>query len=149
MQNLKYLHIIRGFAAFFVLLAHAKWPFWIGGNAFLKQTSFWQLSILDKLGLILALLSSNGTAMVVTFYVLSGFIITHSYEKNKWTYKQFLVNRSLRIYIPYVASAVLAGVLLIASYKLASPLFDAPVKDYHQRVMTSYTQGLNLVYTTS
>ena len=145
MQNLKYLHIIRGFAAFFVLLAHAKWPFWIGGTAFLKQTSFWQLSILDKLGLILALLSSNGTAMVVTFYVLSGFIITHSYEKNKWTYKQFLVNRSLRIYIPYVASAVLAGVLLMASYKLASPLFDAPVKDYHQRVMTSYTQGLNFI----
>ena len=145
MQNIRSLHIIRGFAAFFVLLAHAKWPFWIGGTAFLKQTPFWELSIVDKLGMTLALLSSNGTAMVVIFYVLSGFIITHSYEKNKWTYKQFLVNRSLRIYIPYIASAILAGVLLIASYNLAAPLFDAPVKDYHQRVMTSYTQGLNVV----
>ena len=143
MENIRYLHIIRGFAAFFVLLAHSKWPFWIGGTAFLKQTSFWELSIIDKLGMAIALLSSNGTAMVVIFYVLSGFIIAHSYEKNKWTYRQFLVNRSLRIYIPYVASALLAGVLLIASYKLASPLFDAPVKDYHQRVMSSYTQGLN------
>ncbi len=144
MQNIKYLHIIRGFAALFVLLAHAKWPFWIGGTAFLKQTPFWELSIVDKIGTTIALLSSNGTAMVVIFYVLSGFIITHSYEKNRWSYKEFLINRSLRIYIPYIASALIAGVLLIASYKLASPLFNAPVKDYHQRVMTSYTDGLNL-----
>lgn len=141
---MKYLHIVRGFAAFFVLLAHAKWPFWIGGTAFLKQTPFWELSLFDKLGFTFAMLSSNGTAMVVMFYVLSGFIITHSYEKNKWSYKEFLVNRILRIYIPYIASALIAGVLLIASYKLAYPLFDAPVKDYHQRVMTSYTQGLNV-----
>src|SRR5687767_10192106 len=143
MPNIRYLHIIRGFAAFFVLLAHAKWPFWIGGSAFLKQTPFWELGIVDKIGMTIALLSSNGTAMVVMFYVLSGFIITHSYEKNKWTYKQFLVNRSLRIYIPYVASAIIAGLLLVASYRLASPLFDAPVKDYHQRVASSYSHGLN------
>jgi peptidoglycan/LPS O-acetylase OafA/YrhL len=126
------------------LLAHAKWPFWIGGRAFLKETSFWELNLLDKIGFVIALLSSNGTAMVVIFYVLSGFIITHSYQKNKWTYKQFLINRSLRIYIPYIASAILAGVLLVASYKLASSLFDAPQKDYHRRVMTSYTEGLNV-----
>jgi peptidoglycan/LPS O-acetylase OafA/YrhL len=144
MQNIKYLHIIRGFAAFFVLLAHAKWPFWIGGTAFLKQTSFWELSVLDKAGLAFALLSSNGTAMVIIFYVLSGFIIAHSFSKNKWSYKQFIINRSLRIYIPYIASALIAGLLLVASYRLAAVLFESPVKDYHQRVMTAYSSGLNL-----
>jgi peptidoglycan/LPS O-acetylase OafA/YrhL len=144
MQNIKYLHIIRGFAAFFVLLAHAKWPFWIGGTAFLKQTSFWELSVLDKAGLAFALLSSNGTAMVIIFYVLSGFIIAHSFSKNKWSYKQFIINRSLRIYIPYIASALIAGLLLVISYRLANVLFESPVKDYHQRVMTAYSSGLNL-----
>ena len=143
MQNIRYLHIIRGFAAFFVLLAHAKWPFWIGGKAFLKQTSFWDLDLIDKIGFVFALISSNGTAMVVMFYVLSGFIISHSYAKNKWSYKQFIINRSLRIYIPYIASALIAGALLFFSYQLAFPLFDAPVKDYHQRVATSYSEGLN------
>jgi peptidoglycan/LPS O-acetylase OafA/YrhL len=144
MQNIKYLHIIRGFAAFFVLLAHAKWPFWIGGTAFLKQTSFWELSVLDKAGLAFALLSSNGTAMVIIFYVLSGFIIAHSFSKNKWSYKQFIINRSLRIYIPYIASALIAGLLLVISYRLAAVLFESPVKDYHQRVMIAYSSGLNL-----
>jgi peptidoglycan/LPS O-acetylase OafA/YrhL len=144
MQNIKYLHIIRGFAAFLVLLAHAKWPFWIGGTAFLKQTSFWELSVLDKAGLAFALLSSNGTAMVIIFYVLSGFIIAHSFSKNKWSYKQFIINRSLRIYIPYIASALIAGLLLVISYRLAAVLFESPVKDYHQRVMIAYSSGLNL-----
>ena len=144
MQNIKYLHIIRGFAAFFVLLAHAKWPFWIGGTAFLQQTSFWELSVLNKIGLAFALLSSNGTAMVIIFYVLSGFIIAHSFSKNKWSYKQFIINRSLRIYIPYIASALVAGLLLVVSYRLASVLFDSPGKDYHQRVKIAYSSGLNL-----
>jgi peptidoglycan/LPS O-acetylase OafA/YrhL len=125
-------------------LAHAKWPFWIGGTAFLKQTSFWELSILDKAGLAFALLSSNGTAMVIIFYVLSGFIIAHSFSKNKWSYKQFIINRSLRIYIPYIASALIAGLLLVISYRLAAVLFESPVKDYHQRVMIAYSSGLNL-----
>ena len=144
MQNIRYLHIIRGFAAFFVLLAHAKWPFWIGGRAYLKETSFQDLDFIDKIGFAFALVSSNGTAMVVIFYVLSGFIISHSYAKNKWTYKQFIINRSLRIYIPYIASALAAGAVLFFSYQLALPLFDTPVKDYHQRVATAYSEGLSL-----
>jgi peptidoglycan/LPS O-acetylase OafA/YrhL len=143
MQHIRYLHIIRGFAAFFVVLAHAKWPFWIGGSAFFQSQSLQEISTADKLGGALALLSSNGSAMVVTFYVLSGFIVTHSYQKNKWTYKQFLINRSLRIYIPYLASALLAGGLFYLSYKLAAPVFEDPIKDYHQRVNVAYHEGLN------
>jgi peptidoglycan/LPS O-acetylase OafA/YrhL len=144
MQHIRYLHIIRGFAAFFVLLAHAKWPFWIGGSAFFQTRSFQQVSIIDKLGGALALVSSNGTAMVVVFYVLSGFIVTHSYQKNKWTYKQFLINRSLRIYVPYLASALIAGALLYLSYKIAAAVFENPVKDYHQRVNVAYYEGLSI-----
>jgi peptidoglycan/LPS O-acetylase OafA/YrhL len=143
MQHIRYLHIIRGFAAFFVLLAHAKWPFWVGGSAFFQSQSLQEISTAGKLGGALALLSSNGTAMVVVFYVLSGFIVTHSYQKNNWSYKQFLVNRSLRIYIPYIASALLAGVLLYLSYKIAAPVYENPIKDYHQRVDVAYHEGLS------
>lgn len=143
LRNLKYLHIVRGFAAFFVMLAHAKWPFWIGGNAFLANQPFSSLSIPDKLGFVLAVSSSNGTAMVIVFFVLSGFMIAHSYQKNKWTYGQFLVNRSLRIYIPYIFSVLLAGGLLYASYYLAGPLFEGPGKDYHEGVRKAYNHGLS------
>src|ERR1700738_226261 len=126
-KNIKFLHIIRGFAAFYVLLAHAKWPFWVGGATFFHNTPFRQLGLADKLGSVFALCSSNGTAMVIVFFVLSGFIITHSYNRNKWKYKEFIVNRCLRIYIPYIASVILAGALLLISYKLASPVFEQPM----------------------
>ncbi len=143
MANIKYLHIIRGFAAFFVVLAHAKWPFWVGGSAFLKESSFAQLIGINKLGLALALSSSNGTAMVIVFFVLSGFIISYSYKKNGWTYKQFLVNRAIRIYIPYIASALLAGLILWFAFAVASSVFISPLKDYHQRIFIAYSEGLN------
>jgi peptidoglycan/LPS O-acetylase OafA/YrhL len=145
LKNLKFLHIIRGFAAFFVMLAHAKWPFWVGGNAFIEGRSFSSLGLLDKLGFAAALCSSNGTAMVIVFFVLSGFMITYSYNKNKWSYGQFLVNRSLRIYIPYIASMILAGVLFYFSFRMAGPLFRSGLKDYHQGVTNLQDHGLTVL----
>ncbi|MFL5788724.1 MAG: acyltransferase family protein [Flavisolibacter sp.] len=143
-RNIKYLHIIRGFAAFYVLLAHAKWPFWVGGSSFFHNRPFSSLSFLDKLGSILALCSSNGTAMVIVFFVLSGFIITHSYNRNNWQYREFIINRCLRIYIPYIASVILAGILLVIAYNLASPVYDIPMKDYHEGISRAYHEGLTV-----
>jgi len=142
--NIRYLHIIRGFAAFFVVLAHAKWPFWIGGSAFFKDTRFSELSLADGLGVALALASSNGTSMVIVFFVLSGFIISYSYKKNEWTYREFLVNRAIRIYIPYLAAALLAGFVLWVAYRIAAPVFVSPVKDYHERIFIAYSEGLTI-----
>lgn len=144
MNNIKYLHAIRGFAAFMVVLAHAKWPFWVGGSQFLRNRSFGDLSLWDKLGVVQALASSNASSMVIVFYVLSGFIISYSYQKNRWTYKQFLLNRATRIYIPYLASALIAGGALWAAYNLATPLFENPLKDYHERVAVARNEGLTL-----
>jgi peptidoglycan/LPS O-acetylase OafA/YrhL len=144
LPHLRYLHVIRGFAAFFVLLAHAKWPFWIGGTAFLQQQSFGSLPPWDKAGFLFALCSSNGSAMVISFYVLSGFIISHSYQKHQWTYKAFLANRFTRIYTPYIPSALLAGLFLCIAFQLAAPLFTQPLKDYHSRVLVAYSEGLTL-----
>lgn len=33
---MKYLHAIRGFAALIVVIAHAKFPFWSGGQEYVK-----------------------------------------------------------------------------------------------------------------
>lgn len=145
MNNIKYLHVIRGFAAFMVVLAHAKWPFWIGGTAFMANRSFSALPVTEKAGLLQALASSNGTSMVIVFYVLSGFVVSYSYQKNRWTYKQFLVNRALRIYIPYLASAIVAGFFLWIAFKLASPVFENPIKDYHARVAVAKNEGLTVI----
>jgi peptidoglycan/LPS O-acetylase OafA/YrhL len=143
-SNIKYLHIIRGFAAFFVVLAHAKWPFWIGGTAYFAENKFGELSIIDKVGSVLALLSSNGTAMVIVFFVLSGFMISYSYAKNNWSYKDFLVNRSLRIYVPYIISMFLAGLVLYIAGSTTDTLFINNPKDYNSNVELAFKEGFNL-----
>lgn len=143
-QNIKYLHIVRGFAAFVVVLFHSKWPFWIGGSAFFEKHKFKDLSFFNKLGSILALMSSNGTAMVIVFFVLSGFMISYSYTKNQWTYRDFLINRGLRIYIPFIVSVLLAGLTLYVAWKLSSDLFLKNFRDdYNVNVIDSY-KNLNI-----
>jgi peptidoglycan/LPS O-acetylase OafA/YrhL len=116
----------------------------VGGSQFLKEVGFADLPWTDQLGLALALASSNGTSMVIVFFVLSGFIISYSYQKNRWTYKQFLVNRAIRIYIPYIAAALLAGLFLWLAFNMAEPVFRLPIKDYHERIGVAYSEGLTI-----
>jgi peptidoglycan/LPS O-acetylase OafA/YrhL len=138
-ENIKYLHIVRGFAAFLVVLFHSKWPFWIGGSAFFARHRFSDLSLIDKLGVALAMISGNGTAMVIVFFVLSGFMISYSYTKNSWTYKDFLINRALRIYIPYIMSALLAGLALYMAWRLSAGFFLKNfADDYNANVIDAY-----------
>ncbi|NLA25012.1 MAG: hypothetical protein GX879_08605 [Bacteroidales bacterium] len=36
-EKFKLLHSIRGFAAFIVVIAHAKFPFWSGGKEYVAK----------------------------------------------------------------------------------------------------------------
>lgn len=149
-NNIQGLHIIRGLAALMVAIAHSKWPFWVGGTAFLQGKSFGELGLSDKIGFGLAMLSSNGTAMVIIFFVLSGFLITYSFSNNKWSYKEFLMNRAIRIYTPFFASMLLAWGLLIVVFKMSPGLFQHSSDDFNNGVYVAYSQGLtasNLIKT--
>jgi peptidoglycan/LPS O-acetylase OafA/YrhL len=135
--NIRHLHLIRGFASFIVAFSHTMWPFWIGGTAFFSKPH----SLTYKAGGILSYAFSNATAQVIVFFVLSGFMISYSYEKNKWKYKDFLINRLIRIYIPVLASLILGGLVILYISKTNADFFLQSNDDYNQTVGTVIEKG--------
>ncbi len=43
LSNIKYLHIVRGLAAFLVVFYHAKFVFWVGGTIYSKEVGLHSL----------------------------------------------------------------------------------------------------------
>ncbi len=117
-QELDILHCLRGFCALYVVVYHAKYILWSGGheyiNAFPRVTwSIWQYG-----AFFIDMLSSAGYEMVIFFFVLSGFFIRYAQQRKHRTPKSFYLNRIVRIYPPYLVSALLAagGLTLIARF---------------------------------
>jgi peptidoglycan/LPS O-acetylase OafA/YrhL len=117
MSNLRNLHIIRGLAALYVALGHAKVVFWVGGREYIDKFPRSEWGIIDYLLFALDLFSSSAQEFVIVFFVLSGFFIAYSFDKNNWSWKGFYANRALRIYPPYIASAIFAvAVIFFINY---------------------------------
>ena len=119
-QHFDMLQIFRGIACLLVVFHHAYGNF----EYFIHKLS---LPVID-------FISTNGKYGVDFFFVLSGFIITYTtykYKNDRTYLKTYLLNRILKIYIPYLPISVI--VLLL--YKL-TPLanVDRPIS-----VLTSLT----------
>lgn len=139
-HKLKLLHAIRGFAAFYVVVAHAKFPLWSGGQAFLNKYPRETWSVGDYVLFAIDMLSANGTAMVIVFYVLSGFFIAYSFGKNNWSLQNFYTNRFIRIYIPFLASMLFAvGVLQLLAWLVPSALNPPITTEFLNSLKESYS----------
>ena len=85
-----YLHILqifRGFAALMVVVCHLILSF--------RHFYNWDNQVLIFIG-------NFGSLGVDFFFVLSGFIISYSTSQKKYKFKNYLTNRILRIYMPYL-----------------------------------------------
>ena len=91
------LHAIRGWAALFVVIAHAKYPFWSGGREYIEKypvnTWDWYQYILFGLDM----LTSFASLFVITFFVLSGFFIARSIKQKNYSIPFFYGDRIIRI----------------------------------------------------
>ena len=84
---------------------------------------------------------SNGTSMVMVFYVLSGFFIAYSYHKNDWSLGEFYFNRALRIYIPYLASiGISIGAMYLAKEIYPAFANNSETKDFNGYMVGSYKE---------
>jgi peptidoglycan/LPS O-acetylase OafA/YrhL len=102
----KGLDSLRFVLAFIVLLAHYS-----AGLVYTLTSS--SSNILKFLGFILANLF-DGTAAVMAFFILSGFVIHHHYKNGIVSLKQYATRRFLRIFIPLI-------VIYIAGIKFNHP----------------------------
>jgi peptidoglycan/LPS O-acetylase OafA/YrhL len=104
---------LRGIAALIVVLSHimlvrpSYWDFRFG-NPPAPATLFDRIIFDSPLRLIFA---GGGTA-VILFFVLSGFVLMLPWANGRCpSYRTFLISRICRIYLPYFASMLLAGLL--------------------------------------
>jgi peptidoglycan/LPS O-acetylase OafA/YrhL len=107
-NDVKLLHAVRGFAALYVVVAHAKFPLWVGGKEYIKEYPMKNWNLSDYFLFSIDMFTSNGKSMVIIFFVLSGFFIAYSFNKNKWSLRDFYLNRIIRIYTPFLFSMALA-----------------------------------------
>lgn len=110
------LHGLRGVAAFWVVLFHAKTLGLLRGTP------------VEDAGLLTRLVFDYGRGGVAIFFVLSGFVIAHSVfgkTVDRRFIGQFALRRSIRLDPPYWASILVA--LVILSYRAVSNGGDAIV----------------------
>ncbi|HOE39070.1 MAG TPA: acyltransferase [Bacteroidales bacterium] len=152
-EKFKLLHSIRGFAALIVVIGHSKFHFWSGGLDYVQKFPKEDWNIFDKLLFGLDMFSSNPALMVIVFFVLSGFFIAYSFENNKWKIKDFYINRTIRIYIPYIASIILTMLLFYSATLINNELFfSTTAREYNQGLVSNYqnfklsTVAWNLIF---
>lgn len=115
------LESLRGFASFYVCLAHCRGILWIGGEHYLKLHPRSTWSIGDYLLIGVNMLTRLSTEFVIVFFVLSGFSIAHSL-RNRQNPLEFYKRRFVRLYPPYITAIFWAmGVTALLLY--VYPLF--------------------------
>ncbi|MFD2582254.1 acyltransferase family protein [Pedobacter vanadiisoli] len=111
--NTLFLDGLRGFAALYVLLCHARMFLWEGySKGFLLHKN--EYSIVNKIFVYLFTAVRFGHEMVLLFFVLSGFLIHLKYAKNivnygneEFNWPCYLKRRLKRIYPPFLFSILL------------------------------------------
>jgi len=105
------LEALRGFAAIYVLIHHARWFLWAGyTNGYLKQPG--SFNLFNKALVYFFSLFIYGHEAVIFFFVLSGFAIHLKYSisikqnGNEFSLKNYLIRRSKRIYPPLIFALI-------------------------------------------
>ena len=109
---------LRGLAAFYVMVGHARWLLWEGyTDGFQKHPQ--DYSALNRLLLDFFAIFKYGHNAVLFFFVLSGFVIHLRYARRiaeggsaaKFDWLAFVWRRARRLYPPLVAALLLALLL--------------------------------------
>ncbi|HWY99064.1 MAG TPA: acyltransferase [Bacteroidia bacterium] len=125
-NKIRYLEGLRGTAAMLVVLHHfmlAFYPaYYFGGDPTCSHLGTFELAYFRS---PLSFLT-NGNFMVTIFFVLSGYVLSHSYiNSNKTeTLVSSAMRRFLRLYIPVAFTLIIAFILLRANWLLGNQASD-------------------------
>jgi peptidoglycan/LPS O-acetylase OafA/YrhL len=116
--NLMFLDGLRGLAAFYVMVGHARWLLWEGyADGFCHHPASY--SLMDRSLMYFFSLFKYGHEAVLFFFVLSGFVIHLRYARRiagqgmaaKFDWLAFVGRRARRLYPPLLAAMAVAMVL--------------------------------------
>jgi peptidoglycan/LPS O-acetylase OafA/YrhL len=127
-NNLVFLDSLRGFAALYVAIGHARWLLWEGySGGYTKHPELY--NAFEKLSIYFFSLFKFGHEAVLFFFVLSGFVIHLKQAKAlklgtlQFNYTDYLKRRFFRIYPPFLFAILLTFVLDILGYSLGFTIY--------------------------
>ena len=108
-RDLDFLDGMRGLAALYVLVGHARWLLWEGFGSYSQHSQSYHL--LGKLVVYASALARFGHEAVIFFFVLSGFVIHLRYARlllrdphAPFDLFPYLSRRARRLYPPLIAA---------------------------------------------
>jgi peptidoglycan/LPS O-acetylase OafA/YrhL len=113
-ESLQFLDGLRGLAALYVVIGHARWLLWEGySEGFLKHPD--QYTAFGKTIVYGSMLFRYGHEAVLFFFVLSGFVIHLRYSKQLWLgksearfdWRSYVWRRAKRLYPPLGLALIL------------------------------------------
>jgi peptidoglycan/LPS O-acetylase OafA/YrhL len=111
-----FLDGLRGLAALYVMIGHARWLLWEGYQNFTTHPHSY--SFFDKGLMYFFSLFKWGHEFVLLFFVLSGFVIHYGYStklkqnsSSRLNFTQYFYKRAKRIYPPFLLALLLTFVL--------------------------------------
>jgi len=122
-----FLDILRGLAAFYVLVGHAKWLLWEGYTEGYKNHPE-LYSFIDKIQVFGFASFAFGHQAVMLFFVLSGFVIHYSsynqsLKSGEFSILTYLGKRIKRIYPPFLFAILLTFVLDMVGMNLGYNIY--------------------------
>ena len=128
--NFVILDSLRGLAALYVCIAHARGLMWVGMKEYLINHPFstWQLS--DYFLAAIMASTKLSAEFVIFFFVLSGFSIAHSLSGGS-KYLDFIRKRGLRLYPTYLLGLVWAGIVLFIVRVYRPEYFTGELNESH------------------
>jgi peptidoglycan/LPS O-acetylase OafA/YrhL len=131
------LESIRGLAALYVVLNHARGHAW-AGYRWLQESGLWaSLSPVEKVLSSLNQLTRLGHEAVILFFVLSGFSIAHSLRSSP-AVGGFFVRRFLRLYPPKLVAIGWALVVFAITSAWTPGLFDPSRATWNLSTSTNF-----------
>lgn len=135
--NIRHLHIVRGLAALLVVFYHSKYVFWVGGTIYSKEVGLHNLW--DYFLFALDMLSSCGKECVLIFFILSAFVIRHSFSNHHYKWLDFYKIRLIRIYWPFLLSMFFSVVVLFVCVQYINPdIYTRNLRDYNLHLCNAY-----------
>ncbi len=118
------LDSLRGLASLYVCIAHCRGVLWMGFTRYLQLhpiSSFAPADYVLLAGMSLTKLSGE---FVIFFFILSGFSIYHSLLSNN-SIISFFKKRFWRLYPPYLAGLVYAGIVAFLFVRFGNGYFNS------------------------